>query len=413
MENLKIGVFMWYDSTISEYANINYIINKIYCDKNNYSIIKSDIRKCPERKPHWERIPLILEYLNKYDYLIWIDADAHFYTDSPPITNVINTYPDKLFIFSGDIDAPNNEITCEINSGFFIVKSSEDSKNILDKWLYDDELFTSPKKSEKIFGANKWNDQAVLRIMYNDNINNLKDNSNIIEYGILQHFFETDKLKKQEFNLQKTPFIFHLAGSDNKNRIISSTNYYSNILLNNYKSYINKNIQLSNIVIKDILINTVDNNKKMLVFGLGYDSELWYKITNKNTYFIENKKEYIDLNKNIDSNNIVYHKYDNIKVKTSLNLTEKQINNFEIPKKILDLAPFDIILIDGPNGFNDDCPGRLLPIYWSKKYLSKEGTIIYIDDVNRHLEKKCTNKYFIRNTKVYFSDRLGTIKITI
>ena len=86
---------------------------------------------------------------------------------------------------------------------------------------------------------------------------------------------------------------------------------------------------------------------------------------------------------------------------------------FTIPQKLLELAPFDIILVDGPSGYDDKCPGRLLPIHWSKKHLSKEGTIIYVDDATRFLEKKCINKYFIDNKKVYFRDRLGTMKINI
>lgn len=36
----------------------------------------------------------------------------------------------------------------------------------------------------------------------------------------------------------------------------------------------------------------------MLVFGLGYDSKMWYEGTNKNTYFVENNEKYIELNKN-------------------------------------------------------------------------------------------------------------------
>ena len=149
----------------------------------------------------------------------------------------------------------------------------------------------------------------------------------------------------------------------------------------------------------------------MLVFGLGYDSELWYNATNKNTFFIENNKQYIELNNNINSNNIIYHEYKNITVKNSFQLTEDKIKNYEIPNKILELAPFDIILIDGPNGFNDECPGRLLPIFWSKTHLSKKGTIIYIDDINRKLENKCVNKFLMGKPKSYFKERDGTMKI--
>ena len=399
----KICVFMWYDDKIKEYADINYQINKIYCEKYGYTLIKSDKRLYPERKPHWERFPLLLEYFDKYDYLIWIDADAHFFIDSPPITNVINEYPDKVIIISEDQRCENPKI--QVNTGVFIVKNCHEGKEILNMWAYDEKLYN------KMNNLNGWNDQAILREMYKINLLNIYEKSLIIKYGVLQYFYESDNLPKKIFGLKDKPFIFHLAGSKREERIKHSVNYFNGYFLNKYNRFINKNIQLAKPVISNILINC--ENKKMLVFGLGYDSELWYNSTNKNTYFIENNQQYIDLNKNINNNNIIYHQYKDITVKSSLNLTDDKINMFTIPQKLLELAPFDIILVDGPNGYDDKCPGRLLPIYWSKKYLSKEGTIIYVDDATRVLEKKCINKYFIDNKKVYFKDRLGTIKINI
>lgn len=413
-ETSKIGVFMWFDKKIEAYANINYEINSIYCNKYNYGLIKSDVRRCPERKPHWERIPLLLEHFEDFDYLIWIDADAHFYIDSPPIKNVIDYYPDKLFIFSGDTDV-SHMLTCEINSGFFIVKSNEESRNILIKWLNDEKLFESPKLSMRIFGSNKWNDQAVIRLMYSENILDLKDNSIVIQYGILQHFNKTDKLKSKKYGLIDKPFVYHCTNRSNmlfENRVKISKEYFTRIFTNKYKDLIHPKIQLSKSVIDDILLLNCEN-KKMLVFGLGYDSELWYNFASKNVFFIENNKDYINLNKNIPSENIVFYSYSGINVKNSFHLRHEEINAFQIPEKIMENAPFDIILIDGPNGYNDNCPGRLLPIFWSKNYLSKEGTIIYIDDSNRNLERKSINTYFMDNKKQYFKDRLGTIKVYV
>jgi hypothetical protein len=410
----KICVFMWYDDKIKEYADINHEINKNYCEKYGYTLIKSSDRLYPKKTPHWERIPLILANFDNYDYFIWIDADAHFYIDSPPILNIIREYPEKLFIFSGDTDVYKTNYNCIINSGFFIIKKCEKSKSILNKWLTDNELFKSTDLSKPVFGSNKWNDQAVLRLMISKNIENITDNSIIIDYGILQHFNKTHKLKKNYFGLIDKPFIFHSTNGDNMKfeiRVKNSTEYFSTTILNKYNQFLHSNIQLAKPVISNILLCC--QNKKMLVFGLGYDSELWYNATNKNTYFIENNQQYIDLNKNINNNNIIYHQYKDITVKSSLNLTDDKINMFKIPQKLLELAPFDIILIDGPSGYDEKCPGRLLPIYWSKKYLSKEGTIIYVDDAIRVLEKKCINKYFIDNKKVYFKDRLGTMKINI
>ena len=412
---LKIGVFMWYNEAIKDYAELNYNINKIYCEKHHYSLIKSNERLCTTRKPHWERIPLMLKHFDEFDYLVWIDADAYFYIDSPPIENVINSYPDKLFIFSGDTDNNSNiKLTCQINSGFFIVKQSQKSRDILNTWFTDDVLFKSPKLSEPIFGANKWNDQAVLRIMYSENILDILDNSIILDYGVLQHFDKNYKVKEKKYNLIDKPFVFHCTNGNNllfENRVKSSKEYLLKIRLSEFEKYINSNIQLSEKVIFDIILNST--GKKMLVFGLGYDSELWYNLTNKNTFFIENNKKYIDLNKNISDDNICFYSYDGINVPNSLKLTNTQIDSFTIPQKILENAPYDIILVDGPPGYDNSCPGRLLPIYWSKKYLSKKGTIIYVDDVTRNLEKKSVNKYFTENLKTFFSDRLGTIKIIV
>lgn len=415
--NYKIGVFMWYDKGIQEYADINYKINKIYCEKYGYTLIKSDVRQYPSKKAHWERIPLILEYFNDFDYLIWIDADAHFYTDSPPISNIIDTHLDKLFIFSGDTDNFHNETENKwvINSGVFIIKSDNISREILEYWLTNN-IFTKSKELEKsVFGRNKWNDQAILRLMYSKNTLNICDYSIILDYGIIQHFNKSDKLKKQIYGLTNKPFIFHSTNGTNmlfENRVKFAKEYLNKFNLNKYSNVLNPNIQLDTEVIKDILLNVDGKNKKMLVFGLGYDSELWYNLTNKNTLFIENNYEYIKLNKNINSNNIIYYDYKNITVEKSLkNINKQFIDSFSIPQKILDNAPYDIILIDGPAGFNSECPGRLLPCYWSKNYLSKENTLIYVDDANRPLEHKCINKMFSNKMKTYFKQRNGTMKI--
>lgn len=179
----------------------------------------------------------------------------------------------------------------------------------------------------------------------------------------------------------------------------------------NLAKFMNKNIQLSPKSIKEVLNNCA--NKKMLVFGLGYDSELWYNATNFNTYFVEHDQKYIKLNKNIDAKHIIYHNYIGINVKSSFNLTEDQIKDFVIPDEILKNAPYDIILIDGPPGYNDNLPGRLLPIYWSKTLLSKPNTIIYIDDSNRKLENYCINKFFKEYNMTYFDERDGFMKIIV
>lgn len=174
-------------------------------------------------------------------------------------------------------------------------------------------------------------------------------------------------------------------------------------------------------IIEDVYktLNTL-KNPKMLVFGLGYDSKMWYYMTNKNTFFIEHNDDYINLNKDIDCENIIKYEYNDISVEKSINLLKKnksfyidELQNYKIPQKLIELGPFDVIIVDGPTGYNEKCPGRLLPIYWSKTFLSKKESVIYVDDTNRKLESQCIQTFF-KDDYIRFSNiRDGCAKIII
>ncbi len=173
--------------------------------------------------------------------------------------------------------------------------------------------------------------------------------------------------------------------------------------------FYNDKIQLDKEVIIDVFKN-IKTDTKMLVFGLGYDSKMWFNSTSSNTFFIENKEEYIQLNKNdIPDTHIIKYDYPT-RCSTSHQLSDDKIKNFFIPEKILELAPFDIIIIDGPEGFNSRAPGRLLPCYWST-LLSKENSLIYIDDSSRFLEDFCIKKYFSNKDHQIFPNRKKCTKI--
>lgn len=199
---MKIGLVMFYDNNVKAYGNLNYDINKKYCEKYNLQLIKATNKKYKNRHSAWERLPLLLEHISNFDYLIWIDADAFFYIDSSNITDIIDK--NINFIFSKDIGNKN------INSGFFIVKNSEYSIEFLKKWAYDEELF-------KINPFPVWWDQGVLIDMYNKNILDIQNNCIEYEYGVLQHFNKNDKLDKT--------YVYHLAGKSHEERIEASQNY--------------------------------------------------------------------------------------------------------------------------------------------------------------------------------------------
>jgi len=211
---MRVALIMFYDENIKEYGDINFKINKMYCNKYNIDIILSNEKKYEDRHPAWERLPFILENIKQYDYLIWIDADAFFYYEAENIIKVIENNSDKNFIFSNDIKNNN------VNTGIFIVKNSKYSIDFLNIWAYDENLFINNHYPY-------WWDQGVLIDMIEQNILDIQNNSVFIDYGILQHFYERELLEI------KKPFIYHMAGKDKETRILISQNYLNivNILM--------------------------------------------------------------------------------------------------------------------------------------------------------------------------------------
>lgn len=242
IENPRICVLMWYDKNVKNYADLNFKINQLYCQKYGYDIIKSDERFYQYRKPHFERIPLIINYFEKYNYLIWIDADAYFNYDSPPIENILKKHDNCSFIFSGDkganVKTNQNNPQYIINSGFFICKNCEYSKNLLLKWAYSSDFYHISRKSDKILKKiGFWQDQGVLRLMYYLNIMNIRENSIVIPIGILQSFCGSNNLgfKVKHNNLYlkygiEKPLVNHCAGYNSKVREKTSREYYENLI---------------------------------------------------------------------------------------------------------------------------------------------------------------------------------------
>lgn len=149
--------------------------------------------------------------LENYDYVIWIYADAYFNYDSENIIELIEKTPDKNFIFSND---KRND---HVNSGFFIVKNTEYSINLIKLWGFNNNLYKNNPKPE-------WWDQGVLIYIINKNLLDIKNNCIIYDYGFLQYFKE-DELNIFNLKYNKIPFVHHQAGKNTKYRVNISKKY--------------------------------------------------------------------------------------------------------------------------------------------------------------------------------------------
>ena len=217
---MKLAICMWYDEGVKDYADLCKQLNESYCKKNKYDFIYSDERLLPNKLPHYERYPLLLNHIKKYDWIVWIDADAFFYKDARPLETIIEHIKfSHDNILSLNIRQTFSNIPIhEINNGVFILKNTKDNIKFLKRMMYCDDIIEIAEKNHYIY------DQAVFRYLYCENYENFKKNSYVVNYGVLQHFYQ------HEINhLNNKPFILHMAGShQNREEIV--------------KNYINKNI---------------------------------------------------------------------------------------------------------------------------------------------------------------------------
>lgn len=214
---------MWYNDHVKNYGDNCYKINKVYCQKYGYDLIKSSHRFYKDRNPHWEKFPMILNHINNYDYVVWIDADAFFYNISPPIKNLINKYK-KDILFSADRDKSNPP---PVNSGVLILRNTQAVVDIVKKWAYSKELKDKYCGNRFIDGylcprMNWVEDQSMVRGFVKDNVDNINNISKLMPYLELQHYYKAEKKYLKE--VKNKPYIFHLAGR-HEDRFIESKKY--------------------------------------------------------------------------------------------------------------------------------------------------------------------------------------------
>ena len=180
-------------------------------------------------------------------------------------------------------------------------------------------------------------------------------------------------------------------------------------LINGVKCIIPK--QQRGLISKTILRKGAGCN--MLVFGVGRDSIIWNTVNeNGYTLFVEHDRRWANsIVQQIPDINTIIYEYETtcdpeLPIHEQPPINEKELFTHPMPKELAEKS-WDIILIDGPTGFNSECPGRMLPIYWSS-IISDSSCDIFIDDYSRPIEFTYTNKFLFHRYNKYrlFEERL-------
>ena len=205
---------------------------KAYCKKYNYTYKHFDHSKEKHLyPPYWLRV-IDLQYMLSspnydYDYIMYMDSDAVFYDKNTSIENMLEFVdPNKKYsVYIGEDVNDSKLFIC--NSGVYIMKVNEISRNIVNEWL---SIYTNNSEKKWIYKNNKW----VCNTCRWADHNYEQGAFNIYIYpkwkphiALLSTYFLSNK-----YILTKS-YVYHAMGAHNKLRTIIFKQVYNKIYKNN------------------------------------------------------------------------------------------------------------------------------------------------------------------------------------
>ena len=80
LNQLKIAIMTWADFRQRDFSVLSMECNVAYARRYGYDVIVSSMPRT-DVPATWQRIRFMQQYLEKYHYIVWIDADACFNPD--------------------------------------------------------------------------------------------------------------------------------------------------------------------------------------------------------------------------------------------------------------------------------------------------------------------------------------------
>lgn len=168
----KIAICMFYTNKIANFGNLTEKINRSYAKRHNYDLIVYKNRMS-ERDPTWDKLQALRccmeikghDNKDKYNYIMWIDADAFFNLQKIALENFI--------------DEEHKFFACEdiyqgvINAGVFIIKNDTWGKDFIKLWW---RCGQHSKYCHKIY-----HEQKIFDSMYGGDIFGIRKFSKIFE----------------------------------------------------------------------------------------------------------------------------------------------------------------------------------------------------------------------------------------
>lgn len=358
---------------------------------------------------------VIYDLLSMYKRLIILDDTCCINSKMPNLFDQVNE--DEL----GGVLEKNTEAIC---ADVQLIKTHL-SLEIDTSTYLSSGLYIISRKHRCLFDP-KFDDQYVKMLTSNDPFRTyinyvLQNNIMPIKIKVLENLYNNTELDIN-INLRRKPRQLLNDSYINGNNVMNVSGDYKYQLfyikqicdIYNNSVYLKPDSAINYDFIDDVgqeivKFKKIRKNKfKMLVFGLGYDSMLWYKLAQRKIFFMVGDGDSVQY-QGIHEDNIVHFSNQDVNVSNSFTMSHMDIVEHEIPPQIKNEL-FDIIIINSPNSCEDYQPSPLLPIFWSSQYLSSKGAVIYICGSDRLLESFCINKYFSESKFIQFQSHI--VKIT-
>ncbi|MCC7276074.1 MAG: hypothetical protein IT561_25630 [Alphaproteobacteria bacterium] len=136
----------------------------------------------------------------------------------------------------------------------------------------------------------------------------------------------------------------------------------------------------------------------LLIFGYGRDTEYWATLNHAGrTLVVEDDPEWLaEAGRSGGGFTLVEHAYPTtVGATAGLDLAchEATLDRHALPRGVA-AHDWDLVIIDGPAGYDDAKPGRALPIHWAGRRIA-QAAHVFVDDCERPLERRYCRHYLV------------------
>ena len=195
---IKIKIVSSYTRTnlYKEMSDLTYPTVEKYCEIQGIDSERFDVTDV-QIHPYFAKIPIILEGITKYDYVMWIDSDAYILNRGFDLKNLVSSGKD-LYI-SEDYNG--------INNGVMIWRKCDFTQKILNRVM---ELYEEYKDHQ-------WGEQAALKNLIDSNYLLAKEKVEYVPQSILNAYdYSLFQVYRSDGNFNRNSFVVHFPGVPNR-----------------------------------------------------------------------------------------------------------------------------------------------------------------------------------------------------